>query len=489
MKRIAVVIAAGLLCCSLCACKPAVVILSPVDNAILEAGSEVVFVCLAVDIPHGMLGGSAIVWRSDRDGMLGTGARLRRTGLSPGRHTITAEATDAQNWHNAASCAVFVNDAAGPAGTTTIAEAAPPPETTTTIMVSTTTSTAPPVTTSTAVLSTTSSVPITSSTTSTTTTTISPWSLVHLGDDVRIAALWGSAEDNIYAAGGDIKTNTALVFHFDGALWSEALRVPDTCSFSGLWGSSGRNVYAAGGYSEGMLQKAVIYRFDGVDWSEEYASTMGTLFSIRGDAAWNSIYAVGATATGPLVLQSGGSRWQTRYAGLLPGAFFDIRDISDKLFAAAGTYLMPDDPEAPPQLAGKVFQSSDRGFSWTPVHEIPGVFLQALWCSGDTVAAVGGDPAERSRGIAIRSTDQGRTWESPAIEAAHYCLNDISGTAGDELYIAADGPDGALFHYDGAAWSRVTPEHDALPPLRAVWSIDSRNIVAAGDGVIVHYRP
>ena len=481
--RIHAIICACMLCVVLSACKPTVIILSPRTGACFEAGQTVSFACLAIDLTHGMLRGSSVLWRSNRDGTLGSGALLHCAGLSPGEHVIMVEATDPENWHNAATCSITVVSRQ-PASTTTSAE-------TSTTVVATTTSTAisPSTTTTSAALTTTTTIEVPPPASSTTTTTPVPaWSSVTLDDAVRILALWGTAADNIYAAGGNTKTNTAVLFRFDGVEWSEALRVPDGGSFSGLWGSTANDIFAVGGYSEDMLQKSIIYHYDGTDWSEEYASAMETLFSVRGDAA-GEVYAVGAAATGPVVLWHDGNRWKTRYSAVLPGAFFDLWGSQDKLFAAAGTYALPDDPEAPLLLAGKIFYSTDRGLSWITAHETPGVFFRALWGSGKTVCAVGGETAERSQGVVLCSNDEGETWAQENFNASQYCLNDCHGVAANDFYVVGDGADGVMFHYDGDTWTRLQPESGTLPPLFAVWSFDDGSVVAAGGNTILHYRP
>src|SRR5207244_9066657 len=72
--------------------RPGVQITAPVDGANVAAGTPAVFAATATDAQGGDLG-AALVWRSDRDGALGTGRSITAR-LSPGRHVITATATD-----------------------------------------------------------------------------------------------------------------------------------------------------------------------------------------------------------------------------------------------------------------------------------------------------------------------------------------------------------------------------------------------------------
>ncbi|WP_447968558.1 M12 family metallo-peptidase [Nitrospira sp. M1] len=71
---------------------PTVGITSPMDGAFITSGSAVTLVGTATDEQDGNLN-SDLVWRSDRDGQVGTGGRVS-TPLSVGTHRITASVTD-----------------------------------------------------------------------------------------------------------------------------------------------------------------------------------------------------------------------------------------------------------------------------------------------------------------------------------------------------------------------------------------------------------
>src|SRR5439155_7804996 len=72
--------------------EPLVAITAPADAAVVLAGSPVTFSGTANDREDGPLG-ARLVWTSDRDGTLGTGANITKA-LSPGPHRITAAVTD-----------------------------------------------------------------------------------------------------------------------------------------------------------------------------------------------------------------------------------------------------------------------------------------------------------------------------------------------------------------------------------------------------------
>lgn len=90
---------------------PVVSITSPADQAVVTEGDTVTLQGSASDAEDGDLS-AAIVWTSDVDGTLGTGANVATT-LSAGPHTITASATDSGGLQDSDAVSVTV-EAAGP---------------------------------------------------------------------------------------------------------------------------------------------------------------------------------------------------------------------------------------------------------------------------------------------------------------------------------------------------------------------------------------
>lgn len=74
---------------------PRVAITRPADGSVFPSGANVALVAAAHDPEDGEVAADAILWVSDRDGKLGTGAVLNTASLSRGGHLITAVATDA----------------------------------------------------------------------------------------------------------------------------------------------------------------------------------------------------------------------------------------------------------------------------------------------------------------------------------------------------------------------------------------------------------
>ena len=84
---------------------PVVSILAPADNADLPPGSVQPLLGAAYDAEDGSLSGAALVWTSDRDGVLGQGSHLH-VHLSPGTQRLTLTATDSDGQQSAASITV-----------------------------------------------------------------------------------------------------------------------------------------------------------------------------------------------------------------------------------------------------------------------------------------------------------------------------------------------------------------------------------------------
>jgi hypothetical protein len=87
---------------------PLAFLLGPEDGATLPAGAPVSFSGLATDPEDGPLHGDALLWVSDRDGMLGHGDDIGVQSLSPGTHHITLSVVDSDDLVSSSSITVYV---------------------------------------------------------------------------------------------------------------------------------------------------------------------------------------------------------------------------------------------------------------------------------------------------------------------------------------------------------------------------------------------
>jgi len=75
---------------------PAVTITDPADGGSVADGTNVTFTGTAVDPEDGAITGAALVWTSDLDGVIGSGATFSTSTLSGGLHSIVLTATDSE---------------------------------------------------------------------------------------------------------------------------------------------------------------------------------------------------------------------------------------------------------------------------------------------------------------------------------------------------------------------------------------------------------
>lgn len=89
---------------------PAVAVVLPLAGELFYGEQSIAFIANANDLEAGALTGTNVVWRSDRDGLLGDGEVLLREvrTLSEGAHLITVTATDSGGLTNAATVVINV---------------------------------------------------------------------------------------------------------------------------------------------------------------------------------------------------------------------------------------------------------------------------------------------------------------------------------------------------------------------------------------------
>ncbi len=76
---------------------PTVSITAPANASTFGVGASITFTGSGTDPEDGVLNGASLVWTSDRDGQIGTGATFTKSNLSVGVHTITLTGRDSQN--------------------------------------------------------------------------------------------------------------------------------------------------------------------------------------------------------------------------------------------------------------------------------------------------------------------------------------------------------------------------------------------------------
>jgi len=95
---------------------PSIHLASPVEGDWFPAAEAALFRGFASDLEDVVLGDSAFVWSSDRDGKLGEGPTLWSVPLSDGAHEITLTVTDRDGRTTGQSVHITVGEQAGPPG-------------------------------------------------------------------------------------------------------------------------------------------------------------------------------------------------------------------------------------------------------------------------------------------------------------------------------------------------------------------------------------
>jgi hypothetical protein len=141
------------------------------------------------------------------------------------------------------------------------------------------------------------------------------WQRQDAGTNEDLWGVWGAAEDDLWAVGGDgLHEGSATLLHFDGQAWSPyalpALKRPRVWAFYKVWGSSADDVYVVG-------QSGAVLHFDGREFSELGIGTSEDLISVFGTDK-DRVAIVGGRSNGVLSVFDG-TRFRTESLAPLPG--------------------------------------------------------------------------------------------------------------------------------------------------------------------------
>ncbi len=303
----------------------------------------------------------------------------------------------------------------------------------------------------------------------------------------RLMSVWGTGPLDVFAVG-----QPGVILHYDGDWTLDT--VPDT-TLTAVWGASSSDVYACG-------HNGAIWHFDGAGWSRQNSGTGQDLFDI-GRGPYGDVFAVGKNGT---VLRRSGAGWAPeenrayRYAltgvpidtlifnldwdtvtRITPFAIggdranvimeneqegFDHRwlwgNFEDPLYnlisAANASDVLNDNFMA--SESGKLFYLSenlDGVREWkllrrpNGIQAFPSTYpesISGLWL--DTAAGTlylttpYGKVSTISRNGALTST----------VLATTGWFTDIWGSSGADIFVT--GYNGALYHFDGNNWTRMT---------------------------------
>lgn len=125
--------------------------------------------------------------------------------------------------------------------------------------------------------------------------------------------VWGAAPDDLWIVGGDGFQRDPVLCHFDGAMATPvAYPMPSVESFAlfKVWGTSADHVFAVG-------DAGLVFHYDGAEWTEQPTGTSSDLISLWGRGP-DEILAVGGRSSGVLTRWNGNA-WTTTELPEVPG--------------------------------------------------------------------------------------------------------------------------------------------------------------------------
>jgi len=196
------------------------------------------------------------------------------------------------------------------------------------------------------------------------------WTVDHTVEGGALISVWGSAPEDVWAAGGT--EGRGIVLHGDGQSWTEV----DVGAPAMLWwiyGFTADDVYAVG-------EHGLILHYDGTSWQRAGSGTDRTLYGVWG-ASGDDVWIVGGDPSvpgGAVVLRGHGTSFRAIQVTpeLAPDALFKAYGYAADDVMMVGT-------------GGAVLRWD--GSSWRLDPSVTGEPLFSLWGRGeDDIYAVGG---------------------------------------------------------------------------------------------------
>ncbi|MBW2702694.1 MAG: hypothetical protein JRF33_17885, partial [Deltaproteobacteria bacterium] len=200
------------------------------------------------------------------------------------------------------------------------------------------------------------------------------WSAIDSGTTVYLRGIWGLAPDDVWVVG-----NNGTVLRWDGVAWQVIPDVPDR-HLPSVWGSDSENVWVCG--TDGL-----ILNWDGTSWLEVPSGTENHITSIWGlapDDIW-------ATARYEPPLHWAGSAWSFASSERSAGISAIAGTSAEHLWAVGWD--------------GLILRWDDTDRVWSSLSSASLGFIYDVWGFGETeVWAVG------VRGRILRRSDEDRMW-------------------------------------------------------------------------------
>lgn len=324
----------------------------------------------------------------------------------------------------------------------------------------------------------------------------SSWVLDTILPGVSNSALWGFAEDDIWAAGSNIH-------HYDGSMWSQYSN-PTTDWIFDIWGPHPDTVFAVAHPGFPIIDGEIL-RYDGIEWTK-IVDTPEALFGLHGTsgsdiwfvgwnnyilhwdgdslvqmtppvfASWWSVYCI--TSDDVWIGGSEGNilHWNgTSFEHYVSPLGEDVSELwasaSDDVWGVGGW------------RGGIIYWN---GASWQAIsHDaLPDIQdLRDVWAADlSNIWVVGGSGTVP--GVGGIGYYDGNSWTQIPISSSGQ-FDGIWGTSASDIWVV--GWDAQILHYDGISWNPEPPV--VTDDLLAIWGNSYDDIWAVGiDGIILHYN-
>jgi photosystem II stability/assembly factor-like uncharacterized protein len=288
----------------------------------------------------------------------------------------------------------------------------------------------------------------------------------------QLRAVWGSAENDVYACG-----NYGIILYDNGTGWVQLTDFPGTKHCYGIWGSSSDNVYI-------VLDKGEVYNGSAnTGWTKAPALTTQRLRSVWGSGP-DDVFVVGEKGT---MLHDNGTAWNIM---AVPANTPTLQTVwgfsSTNVYAVGGTSASDPVGATPSVIIHYDGSSWTTQWSGTDLQR-----LQSIWGSSSTDLYASGD-----YGFMLHSSD-GVTWtESPhgLPLPSDIIIRDILGYSSNDIFAVGDYT--TILYDNGSAWSDVSDNIDNstgdIPPFvrfSGIWGNETgRYLYTVGDfGLILSY--
>lgn len=353
------------------------------------------------------------------------------------------------------------------------------------------------------------------------------WSTLNSRTTQHLAAIWGTAANDIWAVG-----DAGTIDHWTGTQWSET--TVGTESLLAVSGSGPNDVYAVGA-------NGTILRYRNNAWTPQPSFTAATLEAVwslgTGDFITTGLGEIYRFNNGTIdtIIPSAGSlvgMWASgldniylvgdagavvrmRLAGwsrMASGIVEPIEAIwgsspTDIIAVGYGEILRWNGSQWSPEACGggvllgvwgsaanNVIAVGANGSicrwngAWSFTTTGASSSLKGVWGSGaNDIYAVGDDTATGEPAKILHWT--GSAW-APDVNASMLLdiANAVWGSGANDVYVVgAFDTGGAVLHWDGLAWARVTTTNGWIP--HAVWGSGPRDVFVVGDnGRISHWN-